>query len=36
MEVAHDYHVGVQKDVNIDLGVLNSYDTWHGKCITFL
>ena len=30
-EVAHDYHVGVQKYVTSDFGVLNSYDTWHGN-----
>ena len=31
----HDYHVGVQKYVTNDLGVVNSNDTWHGKCDIF-
>ena len=26
----------VQKYVTNDLGVVNSYDTWHGKCNMFL
>ena len=30
-EVAHDYHVGVMKYVTEELGILNSYDTWHGE-----
>ena len=30
-EVAHDFQVGVKKFVTEELGVLNSYDTWHGK-----
>ena len=29
-EVAHDFYVGVQKYVTDDLGLVNSYDTWHG------
>ena len=29
--VAHDFQVGVKKYVTEELGVLNSYDTWHGK-----
>ena len=29
--VAHDFLVGVKKYVTEELGVLNSYDTWHGK-----
>ena len=31
MLVAHDYHVGVMKYVTEELGILNSYDTWHGE-----
>ena len=30
-EVAHDFQVGVTKFVTEELGVLNSYDTWHSK-----
>ena len=30
-EVAHDFQVGVKKFMTEELGVLNSYDTWHGK-----
>ena len=30
-EVAHDFQVGVKKYVTEELGVVNSYDTWHGK-----
>ena len=30
-EVAHDFQVGVTKFVTEELGVVNSYDTWHGK-----
>ena len=30
-EVAHDFQVGVMKFMTEELGVLNSYDTWHGK-----
>jgi len=30
-ELAHDYQVGVKKYVYEELGVLNSYDTWHAK-----
>ena len=32
-EVAHDHQVCVKKFVTEELGVINSYDTWHG---TFL
>ena len=33
-EVAHDYQVQVSRYVTDELGLLNSYDTWHGKlCI---
>ena len=32
VEVAHDYQVQVQKCIiDIDLKLLNSYDTWHGE-----
>ena len=31
-EVAHDFQVGVMKYVTEELGILNSYDTWHGMC----
>jgi len=30
-EVAHDYQVRVKKYVTKEFGVLNSYNTWHGK-----
>ena len=30
MEVAHDHQVCVKKFVTEELGVINSYDTWHG------
>ena len=29
--VAHDFLVGVKKYVTEELGVVNSYDTWHSK-----
>ena len=32
-EIAHDCHVGVQKYVTDGLGLVNSYDTWHGMII---
>lgn len=31
VEVAHDYQAQVQKYVVEELGLLNSYDTWHSK-----
>ena len=31
MEVAHDHQVCVKKTVTEELGVINSYDTWHGS-----
>ena len=30
-EVAHDFQVTVMKYVTTELGIINSYDTWHGK-----
>lgn len=35
-EVAHDSQVQVKKYVCEELGLLNSYDTWHGQhsCIS--
>ena len=33
-EVAHDYHVGIRKYVTDELGIFNSYDTWHGEYCT--
>ena len=30
-EVDHDFQVSVMKYVTTELGILNSYDTWHGK-----
>ena len=30
-EVAHDYQVSVKKYMTEDLGIIKSYDTWHGK-----
>lgn len=30
-EVAHDCQAGVTKYVTEELGLLNSYDTWHGE-----
>ena len=35
-EVAHDFHAGVRKYVTEDLGLLNSYDTWHGNIASML
>ena len=32
VEVTHDYQAQVQKYVVRELGLLNSYDTWHGEC----
>lgn len=29
-EVAHDFQQTIQRHVTQDLGLLNSYDTWHG------
>lgn len=34
-EVAHDHQVSVKKFVTEELGVLNSYDTWHGIYLFF-
>ena len=31
VEVAHDYQAQVQKYIIEELGLLNSYDMWHGK-----
>ena len=28
-EVAHDFQIGVKKYVTEELGLVNSYDTWH-------
>ena len=28
---AHDYQAQVQKYIVDELGLINSYDTWHGK-----
>ena len=33
MEVAHDMQFQVARYVTTDLGLLNSYDTWHGDKI---
>ena len=33
VEVAHDYQPQVQKYVVDELGLVNSYDTWHGKML---
>ena len=30
-EVAQENRVGVMKYVTEELGILNSYDTWHGE-----
>ena len=30
-EVAHDCAVTVSEYISVELGLLNSYDTWHGK-----
>ena len=32
-EVAHDMHTQVYKYVTSDLGLVNSYDPWHGMSI---
>lgn len=31
VEIAHDYQAQVQKYIVDELGLINSYDTWHGK-----
>ena len=31
VEIAHDYQAQVQKYIVNELGLINSYDTWHGK-----
>ena len=31
VEVAHDYQPAVKKYIVDDLGMVNSFDTWHGK-----
>ena len=33
-EVAHDFQVQVSRHVTDKLGILNSYDTWHGRSHT--
>ena len=33
MEVAHDMQLKVTQYVTMDLGLLTSYDTWHGDTI---
>ena len=35
-EVAHDHQVCVKKFVTEELGVINSYDTWHGIFLIYL
>ena len=32
-EVAHDFQIGVKKYVTEELGLVNSYDTWHGNIV---
>ena len=34
VEVAHDIQTQVARHITSDLGLLNSYDTWHGQYIT--
>ena len=36
MEVAHDMQQQVAKYIRNDMGLLNSYDTWHGKALCFI
>ena len=35
-EVAHDLQFCVKKFVTEELGVMNSYDTWHGSFFIYL
>ena len=35
-EVAYDHQVCVKKFVTEELGVINSYDTWHGIFLIYL
>ena len=32
VEVAHDFQQQIRRYIVEDLKLLNSYDTWHGKC----
>ena len=36
VEVAHDMQQQVAKHIRNDMGLLNSYDTWHGKALYFI
>ena len=36
VEVAHDMQQQVAKYIRNDMGLLNSYDTWHGKALCFI
>ena len=31
VEMAHGYHPSMKKYIVDDLGMVNSFDTWHGK-----
>ena len=33
-EVAHDFQIGVKKYVTEELGLVNSYDAWHGNIVS--
>ncbi len=33
VEVAHDNQSVVKKFITDDLKLINSFDTWHGKCV---
>ena len=33
-EVAHDFQIEVKKYVTEELGLVNSYDTWHGNTVS--
>ena len=35
-EVAHDIQAQVSKYVSVTLGLVNSYDTWHGMFVLIL
>ena len=33
VEVAHDFQLQIKNYIANDLRLVNSYDTWHGKCL---